>query len=535
MLLQKEASSGGAADPVFAANWDGVTRGKMATDQVELSISHVMPPAREIAKRVLHLCEQNKGGFAAAGLKVEQKNVQQTLLDDWSSMHELLTPSSVGPLPPLAAGSKGSLATKTLCQQVGYCMCGPAFRGRRRFRVILASLVRSFFKKGTVGRDAHDRAIAVLRLASDCGRIQVYYFIGFANLNDNDFTVKLLKPLPAVPFMPGHAFEADGPPSDLEIIGSRLDLDRAYSAELLRLDVNSQMVLPFEFRPLAFVESLEPQIVTPFWPPPICPTPHVGRAGGRGGRAAGRGRGRGAALQQDVPLDGIQDVPPPMFSDTYGEVFEDDAHGVLQDVDRLLQEAQGWQLSSSDDEAAALHVPENKASLRRVGVSAYILSAVKHGERPPAVVAPPLSCRVASAAGASSSVATTRSTFKPCRDFRSIWPKILHSQNELGQRCFLRLSTTWGNTHQDMRAVCIHHGSHCSKSRSCKFERPVGRLWAWLNAGAAIGSKEDHAKYVPTLEDRTLARLEFENLPDTREFLDAECGGFGLGEPDRTW
>ena len=71
-------------------------------------------------------------------------------------------------------------------------------------------------------------------------------------------------------------------------------------------------------------------------------------------------------------------------------------------------------------------------------------------------------------------------------------------------------------------------------TKSMRYHRPIGRLWAWLTAGYGL-TKEQHAAVVPSLDDRRRARQEFEALADVREFVTAECGGVGLGEPQDTW
>ena len=50
-----------------------------------------------------------------------------------------------------------------------------------------------------------------------------------------------------------YAFEGDGEARDLEIVGSKLDLELTYLADILRLDVTTESVVLFEFRPLAFI------------------------------------------------------------------------------------------------------------------------------------------------------------------------------------------------------------------------------------------------------------------------------------------
>ena len=120
------------------------------------------------------------------------------------------------------------------------------------------------------------------------------------------------------------------------------------------------------------------------------------------------------------------------------------------------------------------------------------------------------------------------------KDYRSIRPNILFSQNERGQKSYVRLSTTWGKYWSDGKAVCALHGANCRQSRSMRSGRPLGLLWAWLKFGEdpSVTSKEQHDSYQPTFEVRCEARREFEELGDAvHEFLSAESGGPGLGEP----
>ena len=66
-------------------------------------------------------------------------------------------------------------------------------------------------------------------------------------------------------------------------------------------------------------------------------------------------------------------------------------------------------------------------------------------------------------------------------------------------------------------------------------KRHIGRLWAWLQYGERpeVLTKEQHVGYEPSYEARVEARAAFEGLTaaDIAEFLAAEPGGPGLGEP----
>ena len=181
--LQAEGSS-----PAFGnlGSEVGITRVTQAPPDLEFVVSSVVPPAAEIARRVLSACEHE-----GMHLLEEAEPMQQELQKAWSEMHYLRTPSHAGPFVPLS-GEKKSLATVTLCQRVGFCCCGPAMAQRRRFRSTLSSLLKIFFKKGSAGRKLYDRALAVLRVFSDHSD-SAFYVVGFGNLTDADFTVKPMK------------------------------------------------------------------------------------------------------------------------------------------------------------------------------------------------------------------------------------------------------------------------------------------------------------------------------------------------------
>ena len=96
----------------------------------------------------------------------------------------------------------------------------------------------------------------------------------------------------------------------------------------------------------------------------------------------------------------------------------------------------------------------------------------------------------------------SRRAFVPRRDRVSAWPKVLHSVNERGQHANIRVSQTWGKAHMDARAICVHHGRSCTLTRSCRDDRPLGKLWAWLDYGLIASSHEDHKAFQPSLEQR---------------------------------
>ena len=117
----------------------------------------------------------------------------------------------------------------------------------------------------------------------------------------------------------------------------------------------------------------------------------------------------------------------------------------------------------------------------------------------------------------------------PRRDRRAPFPKMLHRQ-WAGKQSYLRLSETLGVTWKDMRAVCSKHFG-CTLSKSCRTRRPVGLLWAWLEAAENFDSKEAHKAFIPDYERRLQAREAFSLIDESKDWLDAEDGGTGGAEP----
>ena len=113
------------------------------------------------------------------------------------------------------------------------------------------------------------------------------------------------------------------------------------------------------------------------------------------------------------------------------------------------------------------------------------------------------------------------------------FPHLLHSSWN-GRQAYLRLSDTYGCNWQDLKAVCGRH-PNCGRSRSCRVNRPIGELWAWLEQMHDPGclSKAHHCAFIPSFEQRTAARAMFKSLPseDVRSFLAAEADGGGVDEP----
>ena len=68
-------------------------------------------------------------------------------------------------------------------------------------------------------------------------------------------------------------------------------------------------------------------------------------------------------------------------------------------------------------------------------------------------------------------------------------------------------------------------------TRNGRVHRPIGRLWAWLDAGHLFDTAEQHKKHAPDFAARVAARAEVEALPEVQDFLQHESGGPGAGEP----
>ena len=226
---------------------------------------------------------------------------------------------------------------------------------------------------------------------------------------------------------------------------------------------------------------------------------------------------------------------------------------LLVDIDvgeDLDAAAQGpWALSSSEDEADAVR-PESSSCpatdnfFREVDAAwrvprRSVFDLVAHGRRPSGVPSPsgvpppPPHPAPRDPAGPRPAPRRSAPVFVARRDFRSNWPKYLHSQSGRSSNNYLRVSRTFGNEHADMRAVCSEHdGQVCSLSRSCRSGRPIGLLWWWLAQGKGK-TKEQHQwpHCIPSREDRVAARAAFEALDNIDEFVSAESGGAGLGEP----
>eukprot|EP00971_Amphidinium_carterae_P134615 2668054-Amphidinium_carterae.1 len=83
-----------------------------------------------------------------------------------------------------------------------------------------------------------------------------------------------------------------------------------------------------------------------------------------------------------------------------------------------------------------------------------------------------------------------------------------------------------------MKAVCTRH-ANCGRSRSCRNNRPIGELWAFLDFmhSPQCVTKADHVSYVPSHQTRLECRGRFKSLEGVAEFLEAEAVIRGIDEP----
>ena len=93
-----------------------------------------------------------------------------------------------------------------------------------------------------------------------------------------------------------------------------------------------------------------------------------------------------------------------------------------------------------------------------------------------------------------------------------------------GRSLYLNLTQTYDTSWHDMRAVCLRHAG-CMLSKSCRTQRPVGLLTAWLQQALKpeCNSKELHRSFVPSREERQAARSQFKTLPLSHLWLEAEA------------
>ena len=104
-----------------------------------------------------------------------------------------------------------------------------------------------------------------------------------------------------------------------------------------------------------------------------------------------------------------------------------------------------------------------------------------------------------------------------------VFPHFQHSV-WAGRPSYFRLSRTHGCDWCDLKAVCSRHPS-CGRSRSCRSNRPIGELWAFLDFmhDPSCTSKAAHVAYRPSFETRVEARARFKALGNSAEVLNAEA------------
>ena len=102
-------------------------------------------------------------------------------------------------------------------------------------------------------------------------------------------------------------------------------------------------------------------------------------------------------------------------------------------------------------------------------------------------------------------------------------------------KSYLRLVINASQSRYEINAICMAHpGTICRISRGCYNNRPIGFLWWWLGQGRGRTSDEHKALARgkgPTYAQRFAARQSFECIPGVEDFLAAEAGGVGQGEP----
>ena len=109
--------------------------------------------------------------------------------------------------------------------------------------------------------------------------------------------------------------------------------------------------------------------------------------------------------------------------------------------------------------------------------------------------------------------------------------KMHHSRPQ--RESYLMLRRHEGQSWFELRAVCGKHRL-CSYTKSCRLKRPIGLLWAWLDAADRCEDKTAHdalkSGAVLDVETRISARLRFGTFDGSAAWFDAEAPG--EGEPD---
>ena len=125
---------------------------------------------------------------------------------------------------------------------------------------------------------------------------------------------------------------------------------------------------------------------------------------------------------------------------------------------------------------------------------------------------------------------------------RDGWPRLWLPSREGYARLSCNAEGVW-----DMRAICEICGATCS--RTCKGPplrarpgtkafgqgRPLGKTWAWLRHGVALGpthTAEQHVSFEPGLADRQRARIDASAQPGVQLWLDKERAPNASDGPD---
>ena len=179
----------------------------------------------------------------------------------------------------------------------------------------------------------------------------VFYYVGFGNLSEYNFTCKALVPFDVSPVAvpPGkRVFAADGPAKDIEMVGANLALEQQWSIEMWALDIECPVVLPGSlFKPLACVTPV-PSLLVRLWPPPL--QPH-------------RPRGQRGTTNLRALVHEPRDRHGHLHDADAEEGGDDEGGDVLPNVAALLDSAAAWEISDSEEEAGSsveTVVPRNR-------------------------------------------------------------------------------------------------------------------------------------------------------------------------------
>ena len=260
-----EKALGETQHPVFRGlgSSAGVRHIAMTSDDLDMRIFPVLPPACEIVKRVM--LSSRRGGSE------DRTSLQKRLKEIWSREHRIIMHQQL-PSTKLPAGRK-SLARIQLCERLGVCICGTVAHYCRQS---LAKMLRSSFAKNKPGRSIYEANRAVVRLYSVCGsrghHFEQYWFIGFGNLTESVFTVQELVPpsghpeplIQGLESSAGAVLVAKEKPKELYFAVRGLPMDRLLHCELCMLDFSAPEMMPL-FVPLAVVRVVEPAVSDWFW------------------------------------------------------------------------------------------------------------------------------------------------------------------------------------------------------------------------------------------------------------------------------